>query len=254
MSASTNLYLPLHVRNDDLLMVLAKIMGETYRLATYDDQKVVSYRPFRTEKVPRPFDPTLPCSEENPWHIEFDRSRQGLQMSLSSASDTQNFRLNFVDLAKNPYAWNYFTNYDQTDSDGLFLRRAHLLSPSSTNIAVAACVRLARFFGGEVFFDDNKSKDKPDLSVSAKQAIFPAPKRGSTSNERWFAFFNALNEQSLLTESELVFGSQHCAYTTSGPQASFLGAVKAYEFQIRLHQRLAPVEEEPVRARNKSRI
>ena len=63
MGSSTDLYLPLHVRTHDLVMVLAKIMGEPYVLTSFDKDEVVSYRPYRTKKVPTPFDPSEPGTQ-----------------------------------------------------------------------------------------------------------------------------------------------------------------------------------------------
>lgn len=244
MGSTTNLFLPLHVRNEDVLKVLARIMGEAFHLATFDKQKTVSFRPHKTIQVPVAFDPAAPAAPDNPWHVQFEREREGLGLSAVTPNDYSFFRMEFVDAAKNPYSWSFFTDYDQRDSDGLFVRRAKLLSPSSTITAVACCVRLAKFFGGDVFYDDGKEKDEPDLRVEDSQAKFPLMAKGTTSDNQWYAFQNALRDEPMLTAAELEAAGALAAYENSERYQTFLRAVRSHDKAQALRQNLPQVEEE----------
>ena len=239
MGSSTDLYLPLHVRTHDLVMVLAKIMGEPYVLTSFDKDEVVSYRPYRTKKVPTPFDPSEPASQDNPWHVRFERDGKGLGAEPARDHTMSHFMVTFQDAAKNPYSWNYFPEYDQQDSDGLFLRRAKLLSPGSHPIAGAACKRLVHFFGGELFYNDGKDQDAPDVTVTQEQARFPLMQPGSSSNDQWYALYNALNSEPLLTPEELEEARAFVSYQAEDEkQASFIKAIRAFHMSLRLAQTL----------------
>lgn len=245
MGSSTNLFLPLHVRNEDVLKVLARIMGEAYHLATFDKQETVSFKPHKTIQVPVPFDPEKPSGPDNPWYVRFERERRGLGLVPAiSSNDYSFFNMEFVDLVNTPYRWSFFTDYDQRDCDGLFVRRAKLLSPSSTTTAVACCIRLAKFFGGDVVFNDNKENEKPDLRVKDSKAKFPLMAKGTTANDQWYAFQNALRDEPLLMAAELEAAAPLAAYQHEDRYLPFLKAVSSYEKAQALRQNLPEVEEE----------
>ena len=246
MGASTHLYLPLHVRTRDLLLVLAKVAGEPYTFRSFDKEEVVSYRPYKTKKVPAPFNPDEPASEENPWHIRFERDGQGLGVEPANNSSVEHLTVSFQDAAKNPFSWSYFPEYDQVDDDRLFLRRAKQLSPGSHPMAVAICKRLVKFFGGELAYNDCRDQDKPDVVVSQKQATFPLMPKGSTSNDQWYAFYNALKNEPLLTPAELQEAIAQASYSKlDDRQEAFLKAIRSYELSLKLNQSLEQPEPSP---------
>lgn len=242
MGSSTQLYLPLHVRANDLLMVVAKVAGEAWSLRTFDKDEGSRL----ARRVPVPFDPTLPASLENPWHVRFDR-KDGPQISLTG-NQAENFRLLFQDAAGAEHAWSYFPGYDQRDPDDRFVRRAHHLFPSSTPLAVATCIRLARFFGGEVFFNDGQEKARPDLAVGARQAAYPCPAKGSSANDQWYAFQNALNAEPRITAAELAEAQAWAGYPNEERSRALMAHLKPFDTAAALQVRLpdaAPTSRKP---------
>lgn len=192
MGSSTKIYLPLHVKGENVLFVIAKVVGEEWVQGNFGKQ--VFERGSLTQKnLPKPFDPTRPGSEENDWHIKFVRRDD--KLAVKAASERMDYGyMHFGDAAGTEHAW-FWSVEDECETH-------KTLSPGAHALGMAVGRRLVAFFGGSICYND--SNDDINYRVSPASAKLPRFKTGKqTSNERWFQFYNLLYNEPLLKAAEL---------------------------------------------------
>lgn len=194
MAENTIISIPLHVRNDYLVQVIAKVVGEEWvHEGTRDAQKVIKNGRSYIMEVPIPFDVDQPTSKENTWSIKFSRRNKGLGIDMSASKDAGHGSLAFVDASGNPHSW-YFHAENENEVD-------KLLRPGSHGFAVAVGRRVVKFFGGHLIETD--FNDKVSLQVPNARAKFPKKLPTQSSDDRWYQFYNALQSEPVLSASEL---------------------------------------------------
>ena len=220
MATSANIRLPLHVKGEHILQVIGKCVGVPFRKETFEDYK--GDRPV--------FDPAVPGSNENPWHITFCPEGSVFELTPAKNSSLSFGQLFFTDMADQRHSWSF---HQETDTDD-----HKLVSPVSSSLAVAVGRRLVLFFGGALQVNDNKESD-PEYRKSPRSALFPPPRRrredeNPDPNERWYAFQNALNEVQPITVRELRAASKVSAHGLSERDQALLVVLEREEQRMKL--------------------
>jgi hypothetical protein len=127
MSVDTNITLPLHVRSDHILKVVAKCVGCPSVQTVFKDRQS------------EPFDPDLPSSRDNPWFVDF-KSKSDLVIKTAGmpGNEISFGYLCFSDIVGNNYRWEIFPETEHENGK--------LLKPSSRVLPVAVGLRLVKFF------------------------------------------------------------------------------------------------------------
>ena len=193
MGVNTIIQLPLHVRADYVLQVIAKVVGEPWTKGNFGKQRSTRVN-GRWETIVEPiaFDPERPPSPGNPWHLQFERLHTSLKVQPADTSHNIATMI-FTDLGGERHGWYWHTD----DPDEQF----KTLSPGAHALAVAVGRRLVAFFGGQIIYSD--ATDKVNYKVSSTKARLPKKKAAQTSDDRWYQFYELLAEEPLLTAAEL---------------------------------------------------
>lgn len=203
MAASLEILLPLHVRSSRILLVMGKLAGVPWSYSTHfnaNAQGLLTDTNGHAGDEPG-FCTQQPASPTNDWHIRFLEKRKevfgftslgnGISEEISSAY------LNFPDVAGTPHCWYFFqeTEYEN----------GKLLAADVTPLYVALGQRLVMFFGGNISIG----------GIVLFEAPSPPDNQGTdlSSDDRWYMFFNALNQTPLLTPQEI----QAAARLTAAP-------------------------------------
>jgi len=175
MGLNTVIRLPLHVRTNQVLEVLARVAGEAYRLEAFERAA---------------FDPGEDPGEDNPWHVRFKRR----QLQARPSRGCMDFGyLQFQDAAGQNHAWAWHTEDE--------MEQYKSLRPGAHALAVAAGRRLVRFFGGNMTYSDYN--DQIDFAVDPAAARLVPITAQQSSNDRWYQFHKLLHAEGLLTQVEI---------------------------------------------------
>ena len=193
MGVNTKIQLPLHVRGDYVLKVIAKVVGEPWSKGNFGKDRIIHINGrMETIKETIPFDPDQPPSETNNWHLQFENLHKTLKIQPSGFTHEMSTVM-FTDAGGTSHGW-YFHTEDEHE-------RFKQLSPAAHALAMAVGRRLVSFFGGQIIYHD--SNDKVNYRVSATKARFPKMKSSQTSNQRWDQFHGLLADEPMLTAAEL---------------------------------------------------
>lgn len=209
MSDNCKTLFPSYIKHEKVLYVIAKVAGASWDYYSFDKKK---------------FDSTLPGSNTNPWHIKFDSK----QVKAENTHSIGMVNFNFHDAADQYYSWNYHLELSDRDDE-------KVLNPGSYGFSVAIAKRLVDFFGGQVQFSDS-DEDYPERHYKNDNPKFPRIIEETQSNERWYTFYNLLEQEPLLTYAEL---KEACdAYGTSEKDAKLLSYLKNYELYINMEEKM----------------
>lgn len=197
MGVNTKIRLPLHVSTDRITQFVARVAGHPIGQDSFSDHTIhrVNGR-LETISTPRPFDPSLPSSKANSWHVEFVGPYDQRPHIKASEGNGLGFgSLIFRDAVGHSHSW-----YIHAETENEDFRE---LSPGCHGLAVAVGRRLVKFFGGNIQYSDAR-EDRPfDLRVSNTQATFPKKLKSQSSDDRWYQFHNALFSEPVLSSQEL---------------------------------------------------
>lgn len=244
MGVNTKIILPYHVTTDKIVQVIAKIVGCAYTKETFSE--MTSGKNYGKKKE---FNPDLPITNDNKWHISFDRDK--VYYENTGKKNTDSARLNFEDINGNLHSW-FIILEDSQYEEG------KILSPSSTTISVAVAKRLVDFFGGYAILNDSGNyENDPDYIYklsSEKIANIKYPHLNIARedydldpNYRWNLFQNALNNETLLTTKELEEAQKFASYVTPHDE-EFYKRVKLQENFDNLTEKVSHIE---VKAKDK---
>lgn len=240
MGTSTKIHLPHSAQSRKILEVIAKVLGMPSEIENlYKEQAPVGK--FHTPRKPKPIDPSLPSSEDNPWHLEFEGGINELKViSNSSSYDALSHgSLIFKDITGHAYSWML---HNETEEENI-----RCINPGSHPVAVAVGLRLVKFFGGSVFYDDSRDGDAPGAKFrrSPGRAKYPPKTKEQTSNDRWHQFQNVLRAEPMLTIKELEYAATLAAYSQAETSVNLLARLKVEEERNLLDQASAPAHGTP---------
>lgn len=230
MGSSTKIVIPYHVTNSNLLKVIAKVMGCPFEKDTFKN-----YTAGKDYGQKPEFNPDLPVSNENKWHINFDN--KSVYSDFGSAKDITNCYLNFKDLSEQSHGW-FFMLEDAENEDG------KILLPDSTIISVAVAKRIVDFFGGYAVFNNDKDiedspqyfynyldKDVQNVKMPAKKDINLDLTLPEYQNYTYNLFQNMLNNEPILTVKELDAAEKFASYNTDKDKV-FYEKIMMYEREL----------------------
>ena len=193
MSIGTKIFLPLWSSSKHVCDVIAKVIGVEFEIKQFDS---VSYS----------INSDLPSQKDNAWFHVFssDIKNQTFLKLEANHFFSDMLDINFKGLSGERHQWHFFNETEYED--------CKLLNPSSSALAIAIGIRLIKFFGGYIQFND--CDEKINLKVPNSKAIFPKKTKSQTSDDRWYQFQNALYHEPLLTTKELLFALKNCSYNT----------------------------------------
>lgn len=181
MSSNTKIYLNPHAKTEEVFKVIQKIMGAEFTQSTSGGRKV---------------NKLLPCSENNPWHINFKKEPQNI-IKLSAPNY---FNFYFLDPVANIQGTMYF--FEGLNSDSYSFNNEKIMNPDSTALWGVIGKRLVDFFGGKVLFCDSADSDNIDNWHVCEHPKYPE-KNKEDNNERYFLYHNLLFNEKLITSLEL---------------------------------------------------
>jgi hypothetical protein len=209
MSDNCKTVFPGYIKHEKVLYVIAKVAGASWHYASFDKNE---------------FDNTLPGSNTNPWHIKFDSK----QVKAENTSCIGMINFNFHDGAEQYYSWTYHLELSDRDDE-------KVLNPGSYGFSVAIAKRLVDFFGGQTQFSDI-DEDYPEKHYKNDNPKFPRIIKETEKNERWYTFYNLLEQEPMLTYAEL---KEACdAYGTSEKDVKLLNYLKNYELYINMEEKI----------------
>lgn len=235
MSSSTKIIVPFHVTTDKILQVIAKVVGCPYEKDTHQN-----YTAGKDYGKKAPFDPNLPVSDTNKWHMVFDRDKVYYEHNGKKNSDNAN--LYFEDIAQSSYSWFAMLEDSQYEE-------GKRLAPDSTVTAVAVAKRLVNFFGGYAVFNDSFDDDDNYYYTLSKEQeknikyphVHIHRDDYENVNYRWNAFQNALNNEPLLTVKELEEARKFSSYFTERDEALY-GKLKILELHEKITDKVDSLE------------
>lgn len=185
MSVDTKLALPLHVHHAKIHKVIAKSMG------------VPMERQLLGPGVSGVYEGDEPCGPGATWSWWVKKEHQEdlkVVMPNGPRVDLSHAWL----LVRDPTGFEQRWYLGQESEEEL----EKPMGRGFNAISIAIGRRLVRFFGGTLQYSD--STDAIDERVDPKKAMYPAPRKGQDSNERFDAFQNALTQVQLLSTRELL--------------------------------------------------
>ncbi len=215
MGVDTKIRLPLGTHSDDILDVVARVLGG-------------NLRPNASQNTD---DFSLPASEHNPWY--YLRTDEKLKLELSGPTNINGLfgTMHFHAFNKVNFSW--YLHMESENEDQV------ILSPSSTPLAVAMGRRLVEFFGGGVEYSD--STGKINFRVAKEKSMFH--KARETSASRLIALTNALESIRPLHSSELFKAIKWASYGDQERTSLVLEGCRELERQAFLEQHLPAAEE-----------
>lgn len=228
MGSNTKIVIPYHVTNSNLLKVIAKVMGCPFEKDTFKNQTAGKHYGKKLS-----FNPDLPVSNENKWHIKFNDKT--VYTDFISTRNINTGNLNFKDLSDQSHSW-FFMLEDAENEEG------KILLPDSTIISVAVAKRIVDFFGGYAIFNNDKDiEDSPqyfynyvdknvhNVKMPAKKDINLDLTLPEYQNYTYNLFQNALNNEPILTIKELDEAAKFSSYDTDKD--------KVFYEKIMMHER-----------------
>jgi hypothetical protein len=209
MSDNCKTLFPSHIKHGDVLKVIAKVAGATWTHHSFDNKK---------------FDSELPASNDNPWHINFTNDT----VKAEHGSSIGMVRFSFQDCVEQRYDWIYYIELSDNNDE-------KQLCPGSYGFSVAIAKRLVDFFGGEARFFDN-DEEYPERYYRNNNPKMPHIIQQAEVNERWYAFYNLLKNEPMLSYLEL---KEACdAYGTTQKDKKLLDYLKTYELYQAIEQNI----------------
>lgn len=199
MSVSTRIWLPNHATNGRILKVLGRCLGWPMPQA-----------PNRSSNQTATIDGSLPCSDGNPWVRNLPPGFGYREATKSDKEMSAGFGHLVLRCGPTPDHIEWFCTREPEDEEA-----GVLLKPDSTAMAVAMGRRLVGFFGGSLVADDATSPSTP-WCVDDVRALFPQKKEGQSSDDRWYAFNNALESVAVLSLDEVRVEVEVSAYGLPG--------------------------------------
>lgn len=197
MGVNTNIYLPVHVKTKRVFEVIQKTMGvEFFKTSFSNNQTIRKNGKLEHISSPSPFNPDLPCSKKNPWYMIANEKTKG-EIELTS---TSYFNFKFNDISGNYYTCLYHLEIDFKDNIEL---GSKFLNPSSSILWCAIGKRLIDFFGGKMLYSDEEDEDNLDNWYINDSPIFSYQTKEKSSDDKWYQYYNALNETPLISIKEM---------------------------------------------------
>jgi hypothetical protein len=235
MGANTRITLPHSAQSQKVLEVIAKVVGIPFEVENlYKEEKPLGK--YGMPRKPKPIDASLPSSADNTWRLVFEGWVHELKVTPNSGGydALSHGNLMFKDAAGQQYAWMLHTETEEENTRSML--------PSSHPLGVAVGIRLVKFFGGTVCYNDGVDEEKPSnrLRKSPARAKFPPKTKDQTSNDRWHQFQNALRAEPMLTVKELEHAAKFAAYPSTDKYVVLLERLKVEESRRLLDEASAP--------------
>ena len=185
MGVDVKISLPLHVKGEYLLLVLAKLADLPLEKVSIGDKEA---------------DLNLACSMDNTWCLWSSEDDISFKMESKISPDCGTI------IYRNAF-----------DRRSLFYHRItededrQLLSARSNPWNLALGERLVRFFGGS--FIANDCSEKVDLRISNKKALFPRRVSTQDNNDRFYQFYNQLDQLPPISAFEVIKAFGQASYT-----------------------------------------
>lgn len=192
-------FLPLSVSAEHVFYVIGKYMGIDFDYHVFPQDVFNPYTRKSTKVIP-PFDPAQPASVDNPWHIKFDKS-----FKINMGNHYYTLYFDFKDLVGKSYSFLFMQETEFEDYK--------LLSIDSSAIHVALAKTIINFFGGRAHLNGDIDNNSQSLYICEKP-LFPSKKNGQTPDDRWYQFYNALNQVHLITADDIQQSSDISGYFT----------------------------------------
>ena len=201
MSVDCKINLPLYARSDNIIKVIAKLVGSDFEFSSYDQ---------------KPFSPEEPSSKENSWHIKLLSDNK-----LESTQPTSLY-LMFTTLSNTSYRW--FCALE--DEDETYKQ----ILPSSYGLSTLIGKKLVDFFGGRVLYQDYYDWDDKKHTYFNENPKFPKITPEQTSDDRYYQFQNALLAEPRITSLELIeMGQKYGLNTEDKKLLEVLKTTELYE-------------------------
>lgn len=246
MGINANIYLPAHVKTQQVFEVIQKTMGAEFVKSTFPEQKHTYMNGRRTTvEVPVPFDPDAPSNEANPWRMELAKTAKG-EIELK---DVSYFTFTFYDMADNHYHSLYFLETEENER--ALEPGCKSLNPPPTTAWCIVGKRLVDFFGGKMMYSDARDEDEPDNWYHNKNPIFPVKSPEQSSNDRWYQYQNALNETPMISVKEMKEMEDYATYSNSERDIKLIEVLTKFERFQALETKL---EDKPTSSVKKTKI
>ena len=246
MGINANIYLPAHVKTQQVFEVIQKTMGVEFVKSTFNDQKHIYVNGKSTTiESPVPFDPSSPANEGNPWRMELsNNTKNSIQLK-----DVSYFTFTFYDLADNHYSSLYFLEAGEDERS--LEPGCKSLNPPPTTAWCVIGKRLVDFFGGKMMYSDARDEDEEDNWYHNTSPIFPLKSLEQSSNDRWYQYQNALNETPMISVKEMQDMAEYAAYSDSERDIKLIEFLTKFE---RFQSLEAKLEDKPASSVKKPKI
>jgi hypothetical protein len=182
MGVDAKIYLNPHAKPSQIFDVMLKVVGHEFR------PTVLSCHPKN---------PNLnqPPSKSNRWHLKPNKDDD----NKIEPTDIRYCSIDFQDAVGSHY--NCMIYLDIEDE---YFNYGKLLNPGCTAIWHAIGKRLVDFFGGKMLYSDARSYDDPDNWYINENAKFPARVSDQDEDDRWYQYYAALFNETLLHSTEIL--------------------------------------------------
>jgi hypothetical protein len=189
MGVDTKIILSPHAKAEQVLEVIQKIIGVEFEYHTF-------------EKVKPDF--AKPSSKDNAWHCKPKESSD----NYIKLEAVDYFTLHFKDCAGNQYYTLFHLDNEDYDTE-----LSKLMGPRSTGVWCAIGKRLVDFFGGKMMYADCNDWDDPNnWYISKNSPKYPMKVKGQSGDDRWYQYYNALNNEPILDSKEILDMQSRTAY------------------------------------------
>lgn len=245
MGVNANIYLPAHVKTQQVFEVIQKTMGVEFVKSTFNDQKHIYVNGKSTTiESPVPFDPDTPSTESNPWYMELSKNAKG----GIELKDVSYFSFTFYDLADNYYQSLYHL---ENEEEKALEPGCKSLNPQPTTAWCVIGKRLVDFFGGKMMYSDARDEDEEDNWYHNTSPIFPLKSLEQSSNDRWYQYQNALNETPMISVKEMQEMANYAAYSDNERDVKLIAFLTKFE---RFQALEAKLEDKPTSSVKKTKI
>lgn len=189
MGVDVNIYLEPHAKTEQIFEVMLKILGSEF------EQKV-----FNGDKQP---DFEQNPSLENKWYL-VPVVNPDNKIELKNHS--------YFDFSFKSCNGEHFSCLIHLDCDEGHISVCKALMPPSTATWCAIGKKLVDFFGGKLVYSDSKDEDDPKNYYLVKKGKFLPRKKNDDPNERFYLYYELLNNVNTVTAHEIKYMSTHSAY------------------------------------------
>lgn len=181
MGIDCKIELGMNAKSSRILDVIQKTVGLPYTYEVFNE---------------KPFDINSPSSQNNPWRMVFERC-----LGKTIGSEIVGcFNIQFVTLDGEEHSW--FASMETEEEDSL------VMLPGAHSLSMLVGKRLVDFFGGRVLFNDMYDWENKNYSYKNNTPHYGKKLKKQSSDERFYQFFNELNNFEPLSEKDLLFFEQ----------------------------------------------